>query len=327
MAAVAALVGAWAMVLVAVWWVAGSGRRRLVAVAVGVVTAGASVLLAGMSARREPAALVALTVLVAIVCLMLVRVTHRWRGDRAEVDRLRTIATRNADQISIVSHEIRTPLALMRGSADLLAEESPGPLNDIQRRYTATISRNCDTVIALAEDLLTQARIDAGMFELHPEQLRMRPLAAEVIAELRALYTVPLAFDCPGRPPVVWADSELIRQALINLVNNAVAHATNATLVTLRIVDRDHQVLVSVTDNGDGIDDEARKVLFERFASGRPLRDGTGLGLVITRQIVQMHGGSLLVDSASGGGTTMMFTLPTRAPDDAGAFTAAKGHR
>lgn len=325
MAAGAALVGAWAMTFVALWWVAGSGRRRLVAMAVGGVAAAASLVAVWIAPRSERSALVGLMALVAGLCVILVRVTHRWRSDRAEVDRLRTIATRNADQISIVSHEIRTPLALMRGSADLLAEETPGPLTDVQRRYVETISRNCDAVIALAEDLLTQARIDAGMFELHPEPLRLRPLGVAVIAELRGLHAVPLAFDCPGRPPVVWADHELIRQALINLVNNAVAHAANATLVTLRILARDDQVLVSVTDNGDGIDEEARKALFERFASGRPLRDGTGLGLVITRQIVQMHGGSLLVDSVPGGGTTMMFTLPVRAPDDAGAFVG--GHR
>lgn len=236
--------------------------------------------------------------------------TARWRVDLADADRLRRVATRNADQVSVVSHEIRTPLTLIKGAADLLAEQTPGPLTEIQSRYVSTISRNCDSVIALAEDLLTQARIDAGMFQMHLEQVRLRDIAQRVVIELRGIHSLPIALDAPGAPVTIWADADLMRQALINLINNCAAHATQASLITLRIVSRDDQVLVSVSDDGQGIDEIARARLFERFASGRPLRDGTGLGLVITRQIVWMHGGKLVVDSSPGGGTMMMAALP-----------------
>lgn len=248
----------------------------------------------------------------AAVAGLLVLAAERWRTDRGEAERLRGIARRNADQVSVLSHEIRTPLTLVRGSADLLIEGTPGQLTPRQRKYLDTIRRNCEAVISLAEDLLTQARIDAGMFELRPQVVRLRPLAQSVIRELREIHQMPLALDSPGAPPQVWADPALIRQVLINLVNNAIVHARGASLITIRIVERDANVLISVSDDGEGIDDDQRRKLFERFASGRPLRNGTGLGLVITRQIVQMHGGRIFVDSVAGGGTTMMASLPSR---------------
>lgn len=244
-------------------------------------------------------------------------IVRSWLSDRAEISRLRSIAQRNADQISVVSHEIRTPLALIRGAADLLGERSPGPLTDSQARFVTTISGNCHAVIALAEDLLTQARIDAGMFELHLHRVNLRTLASTVIAELRQLHPIQFALDCPGAPPRAWADDALIRQAMTNLINNAVAHAANASLITVRIVRADDQVLISVSDDGEGMAEAQRRELFTRFASGRPLQDGTGLGLVITRQIVQMHGGDVFVDSTPGRGTTMLFSLPERTPGTA----------
>lgn len=250
--------------------------------------------------------LMVLTFYVALYLLL-----RLWLVDRADIARLRGTAQRNADQISVVSHEIRTPLALMKGASDLLAEGSPGPLTPAQHRFVATISSNCHTVIDLAQDLLIQARIDAGIFHLHLQRVNFRTLATGVIKELRQLHATDIALDCPGAPPRAWADTNLIRQALTNLINNAVAQACQATLITVRIVNADQQILVSVSDDGSGMSATQRQQLFERFASGRPLRDGTGLGLVITRQIIQMHGGDVFVDSTPPHGTTMLFSIPT----------------
>ncbi len=254
------------------------------------------------------AAVAALIALVAtIACL---RLRRAWQVDRADLRRLQRTAQRNADQISVVSHEIRTPLALMKGAADLLAEGTPGPLTPSQARFVETISKNCHTVIDLAQDLLVQARIDAGMFSLHLQRVDFRSLATSVVNELRLLHSADIALDCPGAPPRAWADAKLMRQAIINLINNATVHASDARLITLRVVGTDEQVLVSVSDDGSGMTAEQRQQLFERFSSGRPLRDGTGLGLVITRQIVRMHGGEVYVDTTPARGTTMMFSVP-----------------
>lgn len=254
------------------------------------------------------AAVAALIAVAAIVAC--VRLRRAWQVDRADLRRLQRTAQRNADQISVVSHEIRTPLALMKGAADLLAEGTPGPLTPSQARFVETISKNCHTVIDLAQDLLVQARIDAGMFTLHLQRVDFRSLATSVVNELRLLHSADIALDCPGAPPRAWADAKLMRQAMTNLISNAMVHASDARLITLRVVGTDEQVLVSVSDDGSGMSGEQRQQLFERFASGRPLRDGTGLGLVITRQIVRMHGGEVYVDTTPGRGTTMMFSVP-----------------
>nr|WP_269437391.1 MULTISPECIES: HAMP domain-containing sensor histidine kinase [unclassified Arthrobacter] len=291
-------------------------RASVVGVAILLVLTAAATAALGPSGllAEEAGVLEAILVLALFVIYLLLRA---WASDRAEVQRLRSIARRNADQISVVSHEIRTPLALMKGASDLLAEGSPGPLTASQTRFVETISSNCHSVIALAEDLLAQARMDAGMFTLHPQRVNLRTLSASVIAELRHLHGLPLALDCPGAPPRVWADPQLLRQALTNLINNAVGHAYNAKLITVRVVNADAQILISVSDDGDGIPDEERQQLFERFQSGRPLRDGTGLGLVITRAIVQMHGGDIFVDSTPKRGTTMLLSLPRETPQPA----------
>lgn len=298
---------------VAAWRMPLRTRTRALLIGVLAVVVAAGVVAAALdSGGSGIAGAVVLGVAIAVNAGLLLWAAAGWRSDRVEVERLRGIARRNADQVSILSHEIRTPLTLMLGAADLLVEGRPGPLTDRQRSYLGTIQRNCQAVVSLAEDLLTQARIDAGMFDLHPLAVRLRPLAQSVIRELREIHAIPIALDSPGAPPQVWADPALLRQVLINLVNNAIAHSSGASLVTIRVVTRDANVLISVSDDGEGIDDEQRRRLFERFASGRPLRDGTGLGLVITRQIVQMHGGRLLVDSVAGSGTTMMVSLPSR---------------
>jgi len=256
-------------------------------------------------------AVAALAVLVAVVAtIACLRLRRAWQVDRADLRRLQRTAQRNADQISVVSHEIRTPLALMKGAADLLAEGTPGPLTPSQARFVETISKNCHTVIDLAQDLLVQARIDAGMFSLHLQRVDFRSLATSVVNELRLVHSADIALDCPGAPPRAWADAKLMRQAIINLINNATVHASDARLITLRVVGTDEQVLVSVSDDGSGMSAEQRQQLFERFSSGRPLRDGTGLGLVITRQIVRMHGGEVYVDTTPTRGTTMMFSVP-----------------
>lgn len=278
-----------------------------------------ALVLAGLAADSSgDEATVILAAVSAATGLWLFLLARSWLADRADIQRLRATAQRNADQISVVSHEIRTPLALMKGASDLLAEGTPGPLTPSQERFIKTISSNCHSVISLAEDLLIQARIDAGMFELHLQRVNFRSLATKVISELRLLHTLAIALDCPGAPPRAWADAELMRQALTNLINNAVIHAHDATLVTVRIIDTDQQILVSVSDDGAGMSPAERQQLFERFSSGKPLRDGTGLGLVITRQIVQMHGGGVFVDSTPQRGTTMMFSLPNGESHPAG---------
>jgi signal transduction histidine kinase len=243
-------------------------------------------------------------------------VERRRAAAAAEVDRYAELAMRRADQVSILSHEIRTPLAIIKGSAELLAEETPGPLNDRQRVFARRIADNAGQVIDLSEDLLAHARIEAGIFELHLEQVNLRSLLRQAVRDLRQVLAVDIRFDSFEAPIRLLADPALIKQVVVNLVTNAVRSSSERPLVTVRLMRRDSDVLVSVTDSGTGMTREQRERLFRRFSSGTSSGDGTGLGLYVSQHIVQLHGGRIYVDTIAHRGTTMMFTLPLDRGDE-----------
>ncbi len=244
-----------------------------------------------------------------VVCLIWY-LSYRWRALQADINRVRLVAKQSADRFPVISHEIRTPLALIKGASDLLLEESPGPLNEKQRAFMVSISNNSKHLIELAEDLLTQARIDAGFFNMKLERTDLRALSQNVIKEMRSFLQVEIVLDSQGAPPKLWLDYKLIKQALINLINNAVKASPETSVIHLKLTSTEDGVNIIVSDDGAGMNEAARAKLFQRFASGHSLRDGTGLGLVITKEITEMHGGSLYIDTVLGKGTTVILSLP-----------------
>jgi len=239
-----------------------------------------------------------------------------WRRAANDVERLRRLARWRADQVSMLSHELRTPLTMVKLSGEILAGEDPGPLTLAQARFVETIRQQADSTIELAEDLLTQARIEAGRFNVHLEPCDVAETVVGLVADLRGVRGSPIVMDCPTVPCRVYADQLLVRQALANLINNAVTVSPPDRPVTVQVALREYDVLVSVTDEGTGMTAKERLDLFQRFASGSPLRSGTGLGLIITKQIVERHGGQLFVDTVAARGTTMMFNLPIGGPGE-----------
>jgi two-component system OmpR family sensor kinase len=296
--------------------------RRLgpIALAVAALAAAWAVLLIGLIVQNPVLSTAGAAAALAstVGCALLWR--NHWLRLRADLVRVRRVAGQSTEQVTVLSHEIRTPLALIKGASDLLIEQTPGPLNEQQLRFMRTVSTNSANLVELAEDLLTQARIDAGMFDVHLQRTDLRALARTTVRELRALHSVAISLDSPGAPPRLWVDTKLVKQAITNLVNNAVKASPEASTITVRVIDLAGEgATIAVSDNGSGMSDLERKHLFERFASGRPLRDGTGMGLVITRQIARLHGGDLYVDTVSGRGTTIIMTIPlTNEVADAG---------
>ncbi|MBM6401816.1 sensor histidine kinase [Phycicoccus sonneratiae] len=241
----------------------------------------------------------------------LVRLRRQYVTAQREIARLKELAVRKADQVSVLSHEIRTPLALIKGSADLLVEETPGPLTDVQRRFATTISDSAEHVIALAEDLLAQARIEAGLFEVHLRPVELRAYLRSVVRELRLVHDREIVLDTPGPPSRVLLDPQLVHQLLSNLVANSLRHDPNpVNRVTVRGYVADPDVVIAISDRGRGMTEEQRAMLFERFRSSAALGEGTGIGLYISRHIVELHGGSIHVDTIAQHGTTMLVTFP-----------------
>lgn len=236
---------------------------------------------------------------------------------RRELDRLGRSLERRAEQVSALSHELRTPLSMIRGAADLLLEESPGPVTLVQGQFLRSIAQQCNQVIGLCEGLLVQAKIETGLFVPRFEQTDMSGLARDVVLAMRPLCAQRnqrISLDTPQVTRAIPADPSLMLQALTNLLSNASRFTSNGGGISVRVVEIDDGVALYVSDDGDGMTREQRARLFRRFATGRPLADGTGLGLVITKDIVELHRGAIMVDTTARRGTTFVVTLPAGGP-------------
>lgn len=250
-----------------------------------------------------------LTVALGAMAVVAFRARTALTASRAEAAHLRELVKKKVERPNVFSHEVRTPLTLIKGAAELLAEETPGPLTPRQHEFVHTIAVQAEQVIALAEDLLTEAKIDAQLFDLRLERVDLKALVRETVRDARRLHHTPIALaDQPG-PLLLMADRKLLGQALWNLVNNACRHAGPDARVSVSVSESEGQAIVAVTDDGGGMSPEERGTMFESFTVGRE-QPGTGLGMMITERIVAQHGGRLLVDTVEGRGTTVYFTIP-----------------
>ncbi len=256
---------------------------------------------------------------------------HRVRGLEENVERLRRelqdleAANRRleaanrakAEFLAEMSHEIRTPLNAIVGFSELLTA-SPDPLSPRQRQFVGDIQTAGEHLLGLMADLLDLAQMEAGRMEVRAEPLALAPLVREVVAVAEALaeprrtrLVLKLESDTLG----AWGDERRVRQALYNLLANAVQYSPPGTVVTV-VAQREGQwARVSVSDEGPGIPPELQDHIFEDFVRLPVPGDaapppGTGLGLAVSRRLVQAMGGRLTVDSTVGKGSEFTCLLP-----------------
>jgi signal transduction histidine kinase len=231
-------------------------------------------------------------------------------------------ASKLKDQfLANVSHELRTPLNSVIGFSDLLLTMSSAdaPLTDTQRDYLETIARNGRHLLELINELLDLSKIAAGRMELRLEPLELdavlRDAATSVRAQVEAHRHTLALEPFPAEPLVVRADRGRLRQVLLNLLSNAIKFTTDGGRIAVgaRIEDAT-RVRVAVSDSGIGIAPEDQAKLFREFvqldASNSRRYEGTGLGLALSKRLVELHGGAMGVESALGKGSTFWFTLP-----------------
>jgi signal transduction histidine kinase len=223
-----------------------------------------------------------------------------------------------------VSHELRTPLNSVIGFSDLLltADATERALSETQRDYVDTIARNGRNLLAVINDLLDLSKIAAGRMELRLESLALATVLREAADTVRTqldLRQHQLVLDPPPAPVTVTADHGRVRQVLLNLLSNAIKFTTNGGRITLgaRLEDDGRRVRVAVSDTGIGIAPADQRKLFQEFVQldASPSRhyEGTGLGLALSRRLVELHGGAIGVESELGKGSTFWFTLPRAA--------------
>jgi len=226
-----------------------------------------------------------------------------------ETNRLKT------EFVSMVSHELRTPLTSIQGYAELLLEDEQ--IAGEERESLTIVKKNADRLLGLINDLLDLSRMEAGKIDLHRTSLDLACLIPEVAGSLRPLIEAKrqrLRLDLGDALPAVWADADGVTQILTNLISNAHKYTLVEGSITVAARRDNGFVRVDVSDTGIGLSPEDQAQIFTKFfrvhdRSPQSSR-GTGLGLVITRLLVELHGGRITLSSAPGQGSTFSFTLP-----------------
>jgi signal transduction histidine kinase len=225
-------------------------------------------------------------------------------------------ATRaKSEFLANMSHELRTPLNAILGFSEIMMEQAASALTDQHRRYLGNVRQAGEHLLALINDVLDLSKVEAGRIDLRPEEFRLPVVLEPVIAATHAAAEArEIIFD-PGEIPDlgVRLDAGRIRQVLYNLLSNAVKFTPSGGRVDLRVRRDDGSVVFVVSDTGIGIprDQQARVFgAFERLHEGRSDAVGTGLGLAVTKRLVELHGGSIGFDSDEGRGATFRVFLP-----------------
>jgi signal transduction histidine kinase len=254
-------------------------------------------------------------------------VTFQDVTDTVNVERAlreRNEALEAADQIKIdflhhVSYELRSPLTNIIGFAHFLGDSSTGPLNDRQSEYLGYITVSTNALLALINDILDLASIDAGAMSLNLGPVDIRKTmeaAAEGIRDRLVKDHIKLDIETPDDIGMFSADERRVRQILYNLLSNAVGFSPANSTIRLHAERKDNAIAFSVTDQGPGIPPEMKDRIFDWFESN-PLGSqhrGPGLGLSIVRSFVQLHGGTVEIESAVGQGTTVTCVFPLVPP-------------
>jgi diguanylate cyclase (GGDEF)-like protein/PAS domain S-box-containing protein len=232
--------------------------------------------------------------------------------------------------ISNMSHELRTPLNSILGFSDILLENTFGELNERQRRHVSNINASGKHLLQLISNILDLAKIEAGKIELFPEEFRIPDAIDEVVMVMNSLATKKSITISSGIHPevaVFTADKVKFKQILYNLLSNAIKFSPEGGVVEVGAktvfnragalpwaLEGQSLLKVSVKDRGIGIREEDHERIFEEFEQADPSMSrnyqGTGLGLALTKRLVDLHGGRISVESTYGQGSDFVFYLP-----------------
>jgi signal transduction histidine kinase len=229
---------------------------------------------------------------------------------------LEAASRHKSEFLANMSHELRTPLNAILGFSQVLRERLFGEVNEKQEEYLDDILTSANHLLALINDVLDLSKVEAGQIELAvaPFSLTEALERGVVMVRERALQDgVQVALAAGPGADRVTGDERRISQVIFNLLSNAVKFTPAGGVVDVQATRVDGEVRVSVADTGPGIAAEDHERIFEEFQqteAGVDQREGTGLGLALSKRLVELHGGRIWVDSEPGKGSTFVFTLP-----------------
>ena len=220
-----------------------------------------------------------------------------------------------------MSHELRTPLNAINGFSDIMKKELFGPLGDPRyAEYVNDILFSGQHLLSLINDILDMSKIEAGKMTLNTEVMQMNDMVSQVIRIVRGRAEenrLKLVYDETNQPELE-ADPRAVKQILLNLITNAIKFTPEGGVVTVAIEPKSTGLIIRVSDTGIGISEEDINRLaqpFEQIDSQHSRQhEGTGLGLALSKSLVELHGGNFGIESVVGQGTTVIFTLPNKPP-------------
>ncbi len=228
-----------------------------------------------------------------------------------EIDRLKS------EFLTSMSHELRTPLNSVIGFADILLQGIDGDLNDLMVTDVTAIYNNGHLLLELINSILDLSKIEAGRLELNCGKVDVFDAFTHTLSSVSSLLLekpVDLIIDAEPDLPNIWADPLRFNQILLNLVSNAIKFTDEGTVTMRANIQSDNFIEIAIKDTGIGIPDDKLEIVFDRFrqvdSSNNRRYQGTGMGLAISKQLTELHGGQMWLESKFGQGTTFFFTMP-----------------
>lgn len=272
--------------------------------------------LQGLGVRLVTLALVALGMAVLTRRLVLERGATQAVRDAA--DRLATLERFRAEFIATISHDLRTPLTAARAGLGLLEASGSVRLRPDERELLANARRNSERLALLIDDLLAFNQLEAGTLRLELEPLDLRSVVRSAVDATTPLLREKeqlLTVDLPEPLPCV-GDARRLEQVVVNLLANAHRHTPVGTRIFVADRSTGAEVRLSVRDEGPGIPEAERELIFRRFHRLFPTGEGSGLGLAIARGLAELHGGRLWLESQSNAGADFQLALPRRTDEE-----------
>ena len=222
--------------------------------------------------------------------------------------------------ISFIAHELKLPMTSIKGYSDLMLAGATGELNEIQTNFLNTIRNNVNRMATLVSDLADSSRIESGNLRLEPREVPVWDVIDEVVTLMRTQMTQKnqtVSVNIPDELPKVWCDRNRLAQIITNLLSNANKYTQAGGTITIQATRDANMVQIKVEDNGFGIMPEDQQKLFGKFfrSTDDKVREspGSGLGLSITKNLIELQGGKIWFESEYRKGTSFYFTIPIAA--------------
>ncbi len=224
-----------------------------------------------------------------------------------------------AETVSIVSHQLKTPLSAIKGYLEVLISEDLGKLNKEQKEYLKTVLENTERMKTLVKDILNVTRIEANKVEINKKPTDLAQLVKETVDNYSLFaraHNCKLSFESPDDLPLVKTDPIKIKEVVSNFISNAIFYNKKSGEVKVTLSQKKNKVVLCCKDTGIGISQKAKDKIFQKFYRSEEAISvtpkGSGLGLFISKAIIEKSGGKIWFKSEKGKGSTFCFSLPTK---------------